>query len=145
MSDYSCNEHGYEFHEDCAACEAADDWVSQQRRIAELEAEVERLRKAIQKHKSLFNRAAVKAAELKATIDDREQTIYLLSNQQDTVQQENQRLDRENNTLREIVQPRTEQVIEWAAKYERLREAVSGINPNNPFSVIEVQILVEGE
>ena len=28
-------------------------------------------------------------------------------------------------------------------KLEKLREAVSAMNPNNPFSVIEVQILVE--
>ena len=37
MSDYSCNKHGHDFHEDCAACEAADDWASMERRIAELE------------------------------------------------------------------------------------------------------------
>ena len=37
MSDYSCNKHGHDFHEDCAACEAADDWAAKERRIAELE------------------------------------------------------------------------------------------------------------
>ena len=41
MSNYSCNEHGHDFHEDCAACEAVDDWASMERRIAELEALVQ--------------------------------------------------------------------------------------------------------
>ena len=47
MSDYSCHKHGYDFHEDCAACEAADDWASKERRIAELEAELQALREAL--------------------------------------------------------------------------------------------------
>ena len=45
MSDYSCSEHSHYFYEDCAACDAAKDWASQQRRIAELEAENRRLLK----------------------------------------------------------------------------------------------------
>ena len=40
MSDYSCIKHGHDFHEDCAACEAADDWAAMERRIAELEKQV---------------------------------------------------------------------------------------------------------
>ena len=31
------------------------------------------------------------------------------------------------------------------AENQRLREAVSAMNPNNPFSVIEVQAMVGGE
>jgi len=49
MSDYSCHKHGHDFHEDCVACEAADDWASQQRRIAELEADVLSLSKYAKK------------------------------------------------------------------------------------------------
>ena len=48
MSEYSCNEHGHDFHENCAACGAADDWASMEKRIAELETELAALREALQ-------------------------------------------------------------------------------------------------
>jgi hypothetical protein len=35
-------------------------------------------------------------------------------------------------------------IAQIEAELTALREAVSGMNPNNPFSVIDVQIMVEG-
>ena len=95
-----------------------------QQRIADLEAE----------NKVLLSSDRVKELEGKA------------SQAWETCQQAVERgmkIEAENRTLREIIQPRNEQVVEWAARYERLRDAVLAMNPNNPFSVIEVQAMME--
>ena len=65
---------------------------------------------------------------------------------------ENERLEKENNTLREIIQPRTEQVIEWAAKYAQMRELyndliyqVANVHPNESRHETAKRYIMEAE
>ena len=87
-------------------------------RIAELEAENQRLRDAA------WAMVEKEAAKHLPAYEKQHKRIAELEAENQRLKTENRRLDKENNILRETVQPRTEQVIEWAAKYERLRDAV---------------------